>query len=167
MRHTPQPIIAALNGVAAGGGLGIALAADVRIASAEARFACAFVRRSLVPDTAVSFTLPRLVGTGQAMEMALTGAVYDATWAMEKGLVNRVVPADQLMSEAMTLAQAIAANPPICVRSVKQVMYMHDQDLEGVYRRERAANAPAANSEDRKEAVRSFLEKRAPVYHGR
>ena len=166
LRHTPQPIIAAVNGVAAGGGFGIALACDMRIASQEARFSCVFVRRSLVPDTAASFTMPRLVGQGVAMEMALTGAVYDAQWAVEKGLVNKVVPADKLLEEAMTLAQTIASNPPICVRSIKQLMYSHEQDLEGVYRKERAANAPAANSEDRKEAVRSFLEKRTPVYKG-
>lgn len=166
LRHTPQPVIAAVNGPAVGGGFGVALACDMRIASEAARFSCIFVKRSLVPDTAVSFTMPRLVGQGVAMEMALTGAVYDAQWALEKGLVNKVVPPEKLMEEAMIMAQAIAANPPICVRSIKQLMYSHEQDLEGVYRRERAANAPAANSEDRKEAVRSFLEKRTPVFKG-
>lgn len=167
LRSIPQPVIAAVNGVAAGGGFGIALACDMRIASENARFGCVFVKRSLVPDTGTSYTTPGLVGMGVAMEMALTGNVYDAQWALEKGLVNKVVPEDQLMSEAFQLAEDIASNPPIAVRSIKQLMYAHSLDLDPVYKQERAANAPAADSEDRREAVRSFVEKRKPVYKGR
>jgi len=166
IRSIPQPVIAAVNGVAAGGGFGIALACDMRIASEKARFGCVFVKRSLVPDTGTSYTTPGLVGMGVAMEMALTGNVYDAQWALDKGLVNKVVPEENLMEEAFKLAEEISSNPPIAVRSIKQLMYSHSLDLDPVYKQERAANAPAANSEDRKEAVRSFVEKRQPVYKG-
>ena len=118
LQRIPQPVIAAVNGVSAGAGFGVALASDIRIASEAARFSCIFVKRSLVPDTGSSFTMSRLLGKGLAMEMALTGSIYDAQWALEKGLVNTVVPADRLLDAAMELAQTIASNPPICVRSI-------------------------------------------------
>ena len=167
LQRIPQPVIAAVNGVVAGAGLGVALASDIRIASEEARFSCIFVKRSLVPDTGTSYTLAQIVGKGVAMEMALTGNIYDAQWALEKGLVNKVVPADRLLDEVMELAQTIVSNPPICVRCIKQLVYQHDGDLENVLHLESAANAPAYGSEDRLEAVKSFLEKREPVYKGR
>ena len=167
IRRTRQPVIAAVNGVAAGAGLAIALASDIRLASEETSFSCIFVKRSLVPDAGSSYTLPRLVGLGVAMEMALTGNIYDASWALEKGLVNRVVPADKLMEEAMVLANSIASNPPICVRSIKELLYDHDKDLRGILQKEIDANILLGVSEDALEAVRSFLEKRQPVYRGR
>lgn len=167
IRHIRQPVIAAVNGVAAGAGLGIALASDIRIASEEARFSCIFVKRSLVPDTGASYTLPRLVGHGVAMEMALTGNIYNAPWALEKGLVNRIVSADNLMEEALAMANDIASNPPICVRSIKLLLNGHDEDLADILPIESASNIPSADSEDRLEAVRSFLEKRPPVFKGR
>lgn len=167
LRRIPQPVIATVNGLAAGAGLAIALASDIRIASQAARFSCIFVKRSLVPDAGTSYTLPRLVGHGIAMEMALTGNIYDAQWALEKGLVNRVVPADKLMEEATALANDIASNPPICVRSIKELLNGHDEDLLDILQKESAADIYAADSEDRLEAIRSFLEKRQPVYKGR
>jgi 2-(1,2-epoxy-1,2-dihydrophenyl)acetyl-CoA isomerase len=167
IRRIPQPVIAAVNGVAAGAGFAIALASDVRIASEAARFSCIFIKRSLVPDTAASYTLPKLVGNGIAREMALTGNIYSAQWALEKGLVNKVVPADKLLEEAMALANDIAANPPLSVRATKQLLNEHDEDLYTILPKEHAANAPSTGSEDRLEAVRSFLEKRQPVFKGR
>jgi enoyl-CoA hydratase/carnithine racemase len=101
------------------------------------------------------------------MEMALTGNIYNAPWALEKGLVNSVVPADKLMEEAMALANDIASNPPLCVRSIKQLLNGHDEDLSDILPIESASNIPSAGSEDRLEAVRSFLEKRPPVYKGK
>ncbi|CAI8056345.1 3-hydroxypropionyl-coenzyme A dehydratase [Geodia barretti] len=150
LQRIPQPVIAAINGVSAGAGFGVALASDIRIASEAARFSCIFAARQ-----------------GAAMEMALTGSIYDAQWALEKGLVNKVVPADRLLDAAMELAQTIASNPPICVRSIKQLVHEHDGDIENVLHLESAANASAYCSEDRLEAVKSFLEKREPVYKGR
>jgi enoyl-CoA hydratase/carnithine racemase len=163
----PQPVVAAVNGVAAGAGLSIALASDVRVASDTARFSCIFVRRSLVPDNGASYILPALIGPGVASEMALTGRVYDAGWADQVGLVNMVVPGDRLMEEARSLAQEIASNPPLAVRATKQLLASHVPDLHRVARAEFEANAPFRNGEDRREAVLSFLEKRQPVYRGR
>jgi 2-(1,2-epoxy-1,2-dihydrophenyl)acetyl-CoA isomerase len=167
IRRINQPVIAAVNGVAAGAGFAVALASDIRIASEDARFSCIFVKRSLVPDTASSYTLPQLVGHGVAMEMALTGNIYSAAWALGKGLVNSVVPGDKLMDETIAMANDIAANPPLCVRSIKQLLNGHDEDLDDILPIEHAANAPSTGSEDRLEAVRSFLEKRPPVFKGR
>ncbi|MCH8224800.1 MAG: enoyl-CoA hydratase/isomerase family protein, partial [Chloroflexi bacterium] len=163
----PQPVIAAINGVAAGAGLSIALASDIRIASDQARFSSIFVKRSLVPDNGASYLLPALAGAGVASEMALTGRIYDAQWALQKGLVNKVVPADQLMEEARSMAEEIASNPPLAVRSTKQLLISHMPEMYRVAREEHEANAPSNGSEDRREAVLSFIEKREPVYKGR
>ena len=168
LRSMPQPVIAAVNGVAAGAGLSIALACDVRIASLEAGFSCIFVKRSRVPDTGASLLLPRVVGAAAAMEMALTGAVYDAKWALENGLVNRVVPAERLMQEATTLADEIAANPPLAVRATRTLLSRgEDAALASVMQRESDANALLSTTEDAEEAVRAFLEKRPPEYRGK
>ena len=167
IRHNAQPVIAAVNGVAAGAGLSIALACDIRLASEEATFSCLFVKRSLAPDAGASYTLPRLVGLGVALEMALTGNIYDAHWALQSGLVNRVVPANRLMDEAVTLALEIASNPPLCVRSTRELLYENEEELGRALERESEVNAALGDSEDAVEAVRSFIEKRRPVYKGR
>ncbi len=163
----PQPVIAAVNGVAAGAGLSIALASDIRIASDQARFSSIFIKRSLVPDNGASYILPALAGTGVAAEMALTGRIYDAQWALQMGLVNKVVPADQLMEEARSLAEEIASNPPLAVRSTKQLLNSHIPDLYRVAKVEHEANGPSNGSEDRREAILSFIENRQPEYKGR
>lgn len=167
LRRIPQPVIAAVNGIAAGGGLAIALASDIRIASEQARFASIFVKRSLVPDTAASYTLPKLVGHGIASEMALTGNLFDAQWALRVGLVNRVVPADELIEAAVKVGNDIAANPPLAVMAIKQLLSSWYEDLAAVLPLESAANAPSVGSVDKVESVRAFLEKRAPVFLGR
>ena len=168
IRQMPQPVIAAVNGVAAGAGLAIAIACDMRIASHDAGFSSIFVKRSLVPDAGASLLLPRLVGPGVAIEMALTGAVYDAQWALEKGLVCRVVPAERLMEEARALAGEVASNPPLAVRATRKLLYEGDDAaLAAAMRRESEANDLLSATDDAREAVRAFLEKRLPVYRGR
>jgi 2-(1,2-epoxy-1,2-dihydrophenyl)acetyl-CoA isomerase len=166
MRRVSQPIIAAVNGVATGAGLSLSLAADIRIASDQARFASIFVKRGLVPDTGSSSSLPDLIGLGAACEMAFTGRLFDAQWALEKRLVNSVVPHDQLMDAAKALANEIASNPPLTVRSSKALLVRRYR-LEDALPFEHDANAPSMPSEDRVEALRAFVEKRDPVYHGR
>jgi 2-(1,2-epoxy-1,2-dihydrophenyl)acetyl-CoA isomerase len=167
LRDIPQPVIAAVNGVAAGAGLGIALSCDIRIASDAARFTSVFVKRSLVPDAGVSEILSAVVGPGIAAEMAYTGRVYDAQWALAKGLVNEVVPADDLMSQAESLAQEIAANPPLAVKATKALFNSHYPDLNRVIETEHRANDPLRGTSDQTEAVQAFLEKRTPRFTGR
>lgn len=162
IRLIPQPVIAAINGLAIGAGLSTALASDIRIASRNAKFSCMFVKRSLVPDAGCSFTLSKLVGMGTAMEMALSGNIYDAEWALHKGIVNEVVPLDELLDYSMKLAADIASNPPIAVNAIKQLMYSHEPTLYEILPLEHEANTPTKNTNDRLEAARSFLEKRGP-----
>ncbi|MSQ26656.1 MAG: hypothetical protein EXR51_00740 [Dehalococcoidia bacterium] len=168
LQELPQPVIAAVNGVAAGAGLTLALAADIRIASDQARFSSLFIRRSLTPDAGVSYLLPRLVGPGLAAEMALTGAMYDASWCASVGLVNRVVPHDRLLPEALALADTIAANPPIAARVTKQVLQrgLHST-LQQAIDNESYYNTWLVKTDDSREAVAAFFEKRSPVFKGR
>ena len=166
LRDIPQPVIAAVNGVAAGAGLGIALSCDIRFASDAARFTSVFVKRSLVPDAGVSQILGALAGPGIAAEMSLTGKVYDAQWALSKGLVNDVVPADELMSQAESMAQEIATNPPLAVKAIKTLQNGFDPALHQVIVTEHQANSPLRGTADQKEAVQAFLEKRQPEFTG-
>ncbi len=166
LRAIPQPVIAAVNGVAAGAGLGIALSCDIRVASDEARFTSVFVKRSLMPDAGVSQILGAVAGPGIAAEMALTGRVYDAQWALAKCLVNQVVPAGELMSQAESLAQEIAGNPPLAVRATKKLLNSHYPDLSQVIEAEHRANDAVRGTADQQEAVRAFVEKRDPKFTG-
>lgn len=168
IRAIPQPVVAAVNGVAAGMGLSIALSCDIRIASDQARFASIFIKRSIMPDNGATYLLPHQVGPGIAAEMALTGNIYNANWALEKGLVNKVVPHDSLMAEARAYAETIVGNPPIAVRMTKQLLYRGPLfDLQQAINNESHYNSLAAQTEDRKEAILSFLEKREPQFRGR
>jgi 2-(1,2-epoxy-1,2-dihydrophenyl)acetyl-CoA isomerase len=160
-------VVAAVNGVAAGAGLSLALASDIRIASSEARFSCVFVKRALVPDTGASYLLPQTVGRGNAAEMALTGRVYPADWALAAGLVGAVVRPEELLPRALACAEEIAANPPITVRSIKSLMAGFDVDLAEVVARETEINDAEDATEDRREAMLAFVEKRTPVFRGR
>ena len=166
LREIPQPVIAAVNGVAAGAGLGLALSCDIRIGSESARFTSVFVKRSLVPDAGVSQLLGTLVGPGIASEMALTGKVYDSSWALEKGLLNKVVPEEELLDHAKCLATEIAANPPLAVKATKQLMNSHCPDLRNIIELEHSANEAVRGTTDQKEAILAFLEKRKPNFTG-
>ena len=124
MRSVPQPIIAAVNGAASGGGLALSLASDVRVAAASARFNVAFVRVGLSGcDIGVSWMLPRLIGASRAFELLLTGRLIDATEADRIGLVTRVVPDGDVVDSALETAELIVSNSPFGVRMTKEVMW--------------------------------------------
>ena len=164
----PVPVLGAINGVAAGGGLSIALACDIRIASEEARFAAVWVKRALMPDLGISYTLPRAVGLSKACEMIFSGDIIDATEAERIGLVSKVVPHEQLLSTTMELAKRIAKGPPMAIRYAKEVMYKaQDMDMETTVKLEAVNFGKCLRSEDAAEGVRSFLEKREPDFKGR
>jgi enoyl-CoA hydratase/carnithine racemase len=161
----PQPVIAAVNGAAAGGGLGLALAADIRLASPAARFNAAFVRIGLsAGDVGVSWSLPRVIGLGRAAEIMLTGRFVDAEEAATIGLVNRVVPEDALLDESFAIAEQIAANTPFGVTLTKRVLNANVDagSLSQAVEVENRGQTLATRGQDFREALAAFREKRPP-----
>ena len=166
--HFPKPYIAAVNGVSAGAGFSLALAADIRIASTAARFISVFVRRGLVPDTGTSYHLPQLVGRGRAIEMLLTGDEVDAATADKWGLVNRVVEPDELLPEALKLATRLAAGPTVTLELTKRLVNdLTRGGLDVHLQNEAWAGTRLALTEDSGEGRASFLERREPRWTGR
>lgn len=169
-RRLPKPVIAAVNGPAAGAGFSLALAADIRLASPAARFNAAFIKIGLTGgDCGSSWMLPRIVGLGHAYEILLTGRLIDADEAARIGLVNRVVPAPDLLTAALDLAELIAANSPLGVRLTKQMVQVNVDapSLEAAAELENRNQALAAGTKDMAEAFLAFREKRAPTFTGR
>jgi enoyl-CoA hydratase len=167
LRSLPQPVIAAVNGPAAGGGLALALASDIRIASTAARFNVAFVRIGLSGcDIGVSWLLPRLIGASRAWELMLTGRIIEAEEADRIGLVLRVVPDDELQSAALQTAALIAANAPWGVRMTKEVMWSQLEvgSLQAGIDLENRTQVLSSMTGDMQEAMTAFLEKRPPHY---
>ena len=168
MRDCPKPIIAAVNGTAAGAGVNLALACDLRIASSAAKFSLAFVKRGLTPDWGGSWFLPRAIGTAKAFELLLTGDAIDAAQALELGLVNAVAEPDVLMDRTYALARKIADGPPIAMALTKRAIHHNqDVDLRAALEFETFIQGVARETEDYKEGIKSFMEKRAPVFKGR
>jgi 2-(1,2-epoxy-1,2-dihydrophenyl)acetyl-CoA isomerase len=168
MQRLPKPIIGSINGVAAGAGMNIALATDLRIASDTARFGEVFARVGLVPDGGGTYFLPRLVGTAKAMELILLADIIDAQEALRIGLVNRVVPAEQLEQETLKLAERLAQGPTVAYGLAKTGLYQGlGMPLEDVLDMEARNQAIAARTPDRAEGVAAFLEKRPPRFTGR
>ncbi|MHC4218459.1 MAG: enoyl-CoA hydratase-related protein [Planctomycetota bacterium] len=168
LREMAKPSIAAVNGVAAGAGMSLALACDLRVASDKASFLAAFINVGLVPDTAATFTLPRLVGLANALELCLTGDKIAADEALRIGLVNRVVPADQLMAETHTLATRLAALPARGITLIKHLLNQsYDNTLGQQLEAEAFAQETAGLTEDHVEGVVAFIEKRKPQFKGR
>ena len=163
MRAMPQPIISAVNGAASGGGLALALASDVRIASASARFNVAFVRIGLSGcDIGVSWLLPRLVGASRAFELLLTGRLIDAGEADRIGLVTRVVAEGQAVTSALETAELIVGNSPFGVRMTKEVMWSQLEigSLQAGIDLENRTQVLSSFTGDLTEAMQAFVEKR-------
>ncbi|MHB8576128.1 MAG: enoyl-CoA hydratase/isomerase family protein [Dehalococcoidia bacterium] len=168
LRDLDKPVIGAINGVAAGAGIGIACATDVRIASSSARFTTVFIKRGLGPDFGSSYFLPRLVGMARAYEIFFTGRFVTADEALQIGLVNRVSEPEQLMEDAIGLAKELAAGPPMAMTFTKRALQRSlqntlDQQLELEWTNQLQALA----SEDAQEGVLSWKEKREPRFVGR
>ena len=163
-----KPIIAAVNGVAAGAGASLALACDLRIVSDHAKFIQSFTKVGLVPDSGSSFFLPRLIGTTRAFELMLTADKMDAEEALSLGLVNKVVPEELLMEESFSMAQTLANGPTkafgLTKRAVNRAIF---PDLEELLDYEASLQEIAGRSDDFAEGVKAFVEKRPPVYTGR
>jgi 2-(1,2-epoxy-1,2-dihydrophenyl)acetyl-CoA isomerase len=168
MQRLGKPIIGSINGVAAGAGMNIALATDLRIASDTARFGEVFARIGLVPDGGGTYFLPRLVGTAKAMELILLADIIDAQEALRIGLVNRVVPAEQLEPETLKLAERLAQGPTVAYGLAKTGLYQGlGMALEDVLNMEARNQAIAARTPDRAEGAAAFREKRPPRFTGR
>src|SRR6184192_261756 len=165
IRACPRPVIAALNGTAAGAGLSLALACDLRIAAAGAQLIVVFVRVGLVPDAGSLFFLTRMLGLSKATELAITGDPVNADEALRLGLVVAVVPPDQLMPAATERARHLAAGPrqtyALIKRGLERALHL---DLEQTLELESQLQALAAETPDAQEAIRAFLEKRKPVF---
>lgn len=168
IRNIEKPFIAAVNGAAAGAGLGVACACDMRVAAENAKFRMAFIGIALAPDSATSFTLPRLIGFGRALEMALTNELIDADKALQYGLVNRVFKSDELMTQARALAARLAQMPTQSIGLTKRAFNRAlTADLETALAYEAVIQEIAGNSHDHHEGVQAFIEKRAPKFVGK
>jgi enoyl-CoA hydratase/carnithine racemase len=164
----PMPTIAALNGAAAGAGLAIALACDLRIAAESAFVTTGFRNVGLPGDYGVSFFLTQLVGTARARELFFTAERVPASRCEALGIVNRVVPDDRLMQESMSLARDLAAGPPIAFKLMKENLDRAlRSDLPTCLAHEAAATVEAFQTADHREAVSAFIEKRTPRFEGR
>lgn len=168
IRRTEKPFVAAVNGVAAGAGASLAFACDFRIAADSASFIQSFTRVGLIPDSGSTFFLPRMIGITKALELMFTADKLVAADALALGLVNKVVPAADLISEALAFAEKLAAGPTkafgLTKRAVNRAVYA---DLDELLDYEASLQEIAGRSDDFQEGVRAFVEKRQPVYTGK
>ena len=162
-----KPVIASVNGIAAGAGCNLALACDYRIASDTAKLGETFVRIGLQPDWGGTWFLPRLIGPGRALEMMMTGRMVDAAEALAIGLVDRVVPADALVEETAKLARAIAQGPPLAVAGIKRALAAsRTNPLRAQLNLEAEHQTESFLSRDAGEGMAAFFEKRPPKFEG-
>jgi 2-(1,2-epoxy-1,2-dihydrophenyl)acetyl-CoA isomerase len=168
IRALELPVVAAVNGVAAGAGWSLALAADIRIAATDARFTQAFSKIGLVPDTGSTWFLPELIGTSRTLELAYTGDMVDADRALEWGLVNQVVAPDELAEVAHAYAARLAAMPTRALAMTRRAVYRATgTTLADALEYEAQLQQTAGATSDHVEGVMAFLEKREPVFTGR
>lgn len=163
-----KPIIAAINGAAAGAGLSLALAADIRLMAAGTRITTGYLRRGLVPDGGMAFFLPRLVGTSRAAELILTARDIDAEEAERIGLVSRVFPAEGFQEAVASYAADLASGPPIAHTLAKRLLVQSpDLDLRTMLQLELASIKMCFTTEDVREGMLAFLQKRKPAFQGK
>jgi enoyl-CoA hydratase/carnithine racemase len=165
------PVIGALNGHAVGGGFGLALVCDVRIGAVDAKYGANFVKLGLAPGMAISFMLPRIVGLARANELLLSGRLVDGTEAAAIGILNRALPASEVLSAAMTMARTIAGNAPIAVRETKAAIRrglgVTADSIREAARAEAVVQAQTVATDDCREGIAALLGKRDPVFTGR
>ena len=167
MRASTKPIVGAINGVAAGAGASLAMACDLRIASEAASFALAFGRVGLVPDSGATWFLPRLVGATRAAELALLNEPVPAADALRIGLVGRMVPAEELATEARAVAERLAAGAPKAIALTKRALdSAWERDLDAALEYEAHLQDMAGRTKDHAEGMAAFLEKRPPRFTG-
>jgi 2-(1,2-epoxy-1,2-dihydrophenyl)acetyl-CoA isomerase len=168
LARMPKPVIAAVNGMAAGAGAGLAFACDFRIAANSAGFLLAFANVGLTLDSGVSWTLPRLVGQARATALALLAEPIPAEAALEMGLVNAVVDADAVLPAALELAGKLAAGPTAAYGAIKEsIAYAADSSLEDALAKEAELQAAMGRTADHRNATRAFVNKQRPVFEGR
>jgi enoyl-CoA hydratase/carnithine racemase len=167
IKNYDKPLIAAVNGAAAGGGFALAMLHDIRLASERATFTSAFVRIGLVAEMGLSYTLPRAIGLEAAMDVMYTGRSVTADEAREMGLVRRIVPHDRLMDEAIAYAEQIAAQPPIAVQFAKRALTRSlDSALLAQLELEWSYQVAAFDTDDAREGITAFRERRPPNFGG-
>jgi len=167
IRTMPQPVIAAVNGPAAGAGMNLALAADIRIATEDSVFGQSFSKVGLFPDYGGTYFLPQLVGPSIAAELFYTGEMIDAKTAYRLGLVNHVYSADRFDAEVQAMAQKIAEGPQVAIRAMKHTMFVREKEaLSQALEREVQHQLKCFHSEDCREGIRAFMEKRPPKFAG-
>ena len=163
-----KPVIAAINGAAMGAGMDMAIMCDIRICSDRARFAESYVNMGVVPGDGGAYFLPRLIGISKALELLLTGDVINPGEALKLGIVNRVVPHEDLLNEAFRLSEKIAKKPPQAVRMIKRAVYQaQTSSLRSHLDYISSQLALLTETEDHVEAAKAFLERRKPVFTGR
>jgi len=168
LERFPYPVIAAVNGVAFGGGCEVALACDLRIAAEHARFGQQEINLGIIPGGGATQRLPRLIGLAQARELIYTGRAIGAAEAHRLGLVNRVVPADRLLAEARALAEEMLAKGPVALRAAKEATALAmNTPLQSGLEAEIQQCAMLWDTADQKEGMRAFVEKRNPVFRGK
>jgi 2-(1,2-epoxy-1,2-dihydrophenyl)acetyl-CoA isomerase len=168
LNSIPKPTIAVVNGVAVGGGLGLALACDLRIASDRAKFGTAYARVGYDGDFGTTWQLTRLLGEAKAKELFFLPDIISAEEALRIGMVNRVYPHDELMTEAMAIAERIAAGPSVAYRYMKaNVAHASTVDFATSLNREAETHIRCGQTEDHAEGVNAFMEKREPVFQGK